>query len=266
MSLNLQEIHQLALSAVDDGRQILKSYFGRLSKVREKERAGLVSEADTISEAKITSVLLKGRPDIPVLGEEASFEKGLDSTKLKPATRWVLDPLDGTTNYVHGFYAYAISLALEWEGKIVYGIVDLPALGTTYHAILGQGAFKNDVKIEVSHRQKLKQALVATGFSSSRKELLHDQVRIFSEIVEMVRGVRRAGSAAYDLCLVAEGVYDAYWETGLQAWDVAAGALLVTEAGGQVTDQAGKEIDIYKGSILATNRLLHQDLLKKMQV
>ena len=266
MSPNLEEIHELALSAVSQGREVLLRYFGQLSKVREKELAGLVSEADIESEKLITKVLLEGLPDVEVLGEESNFASDIDPMKdLRPGTRWILDPLDGTTNYVHGFYVYSISLALEWEGEIIYGIVDAPAMGVTYNAMKGRGAFKNQTPMHVSNRDSLSKSLVATGFNNSRKEILEAQLEIFKHVVGNVRGVRRAGSAAYDLCLVAEGIYDAYWERGLQSWDMAAGALIAQEAGGKVTDYSGQKFSPYQDSIVATNSKVHSSLLSQIQ-
>ena len=266
MSPNLEEIHQLAQSAVSEGREILLRYFGQLSKVREKELAGLVSEADVESEKAIAAVLKQGLPGIEVLGEESSFESDLDPMKsMSPGSRWILDPLDGTTNYVHGFYVYTISLALEWEGELVYGIVDAPAMGVTYHAKKGQGSYKNEDKMSVSDRQSLSQSLVATGFNNSRREILEQQLETFKNVVSDVRGVRRAGSAAYDLCLVAEGIYDAYWERGLQSWDMAAGALIATEAGGKVSDYNGDKFSPYQDSIVACNPNVYQSLLQRIQ-
>ena len=266
MSLNLEEIHQLAQSAVSEGRDILLRYFGQLSKVREKELAGLVSEADVESEKAIAEVLKKGLPGVEVLGEESSFESDLDPMKsMDPGSRWILDPLDGTTNYVHGFYVYTISLALEWEGELVYGIVDAPALNVTYSAKKGEGAFKNEQALKVSDRKSLSNSLVATGFNYSRKEILEQQIETFKHVIQDVRGVRRAGSAAYDLCLVAEGIYDAYWERGLQSWDMAAGALIAAEAGGIVTDYNGDKFLPYQDSIVACNPNVHSTLLQRIQ-
>jgi myo-inositol-1(or 4)-monophosphatase len=275
LSLNLQEIHNVALSAAEAGRAILIDYFGRLSNVREKDLAGLVSEADIHTEEKIEAVLSEAArdqrsPNVSVLGEESSYKNQRDSMGITPGSRWILDPLDGTTNYVHQFMVYGISLALEWQGELVYGLVDMPALKKTYFALKGEGAFCQDYgdevrrTLRVSGRSDLSQALVVTGFANSNKAVLQKQIEAFAKIVTRVRGVRRTGSAAFDLCLVAEGVFDAYWETGLQAWDVAAGALLVSEAGGAVVDPSGKKFDLYSGGILATNGLVDREILEQL--
>jgi len=262
---NLQAIHELAMKSVVEGRKVLDAYFGRLSMVEEKDLAGLVSEADRLAENAIEGVLLRGLPGVPVLGEERSYSEQLDVSRLTGGTRWILDPLDGTTNYIHQFHVFGISLALEWQGDLLYGVVDLPKLGLTYHAVRGQGAFKNGQKIHVSRRETLATSLLATGFANSRKEVLKRQVEVFAHIVDQVRGIRRAGSAAFDLCMVAEGVFDAYWESGLQAWDVAAGALLVSEAGGQVTAIGGEPFQLYSGEIVASNRHIHKPLVEHLK-
>jgi myo-inositol-1(or 4)-monophosphatase len=263
IGLDLNKIHLVARDAVLTGRRILLDYFGRLSKVSEKESAGLVSEADITSEKAITEKLKDAYPEFKVLGEEASFLSGLKSTaSYKAGGQWILDPLDGTTNYVHGYYAYSISLGFEWQGELVYGIIDVPALNTTYWAIKGQGAFKDDKRIQVSQCQGLGQALLATGFASSKPKVLHTQLPIFAEIAAKVRGVRRTGSAAYDLCLVAEGAFDGYWEDDLNAWDIAAGGLIVQEANGIVTSFGGKPFDAHKRTIIAASPNVHRDLLK----
>lgn len=260
-----QEIHQLGIKAVKAGREVLLHYFGRLAKIQDKHLQGLVSEADVESEKAICKVLKDYNADIDILGEEQSFIDNIDPNQsMRPGRRWILDPLDGTTNYIHQFFAYSISLGLEWDGQMHYGIVDLPALNTTYSAGRGQGAFKNEDKIKVSSRKTIGEALVATGFASSNPGIIDEQLEIFSRLVRKVRGVRRAGSAAIDLCLVAEGVFDAYWEKNLKAWDTAAGGLIVQEAGGVVSDYSSAQFNPYQQSILATNSVLHQSFLAEI--
>lgn len=262
---NLQEIHQLGLSAVKGGREVLLRYFGRLAKVQEKHMAGLVSEADLESEKAIGKILSEYRKDVQILGEEQSYIQKTELQKSAPGRRWILDPLDGTTNYVHKLPAYCISLGLEWDGELIYGIIDLPSLGCTYHALRGKGAFKDDNPIKVSERPNLNSSLIATGFSVSRPDYLDEQLLKFGKLLRQVRGVRRVGAAAIDMCLVAEGVYEAYWESKLQPWDTAAGAVIVTEAGGRVTDGAGGSFTPFHDSLIASNGLVHDQLLANLQ-
>lgn len=262
---NLQEIHQLGLAAVKAGREVLLHYFGRLAKVQEKHMAGLVSEADLESEKAIAKVLVGYSRQIEILGEEQSYAEKTQLAGKKPGRRWIVDPLDGTTNYIHKFFAYSISLGLEWDGEMIYGIVDLPSLGFTYHGLRGGGAFKNGETLHVSERPDLKSSLVATGFAVSRPEELDQQLAQFAKILRQVRGVRRAGSAAIDLCLVAEGVYDAYWESNLQPWDTAGGVVILSEAGGKITNGQGQPFSPFHDSLIASNGRIHDQLLQNLQ-
>ena len=266
---NPQEIHQLGLKAAKAGREVLLQYFGRLSNVEEKHLQGLVSEADIESEKAIVAVLKEFSSEIDIMGEEQSFmDDFTPDENIKPGRRWIIDPLDGTTNYVHQFVAYSISIGLEWDGEIIYGIVDLPSFKSHYWAARGEGAYKvtpaSQKKLAVSQRNEMKQALVATGFAASRPDVMVEQLKTFTRLVPHVRGVRRAGSAAIDLCLVAEGVFDAYWEKNLKPWDTAAGCLLVEEAGGCVTNYSGDRYSPFMDSLLATNEKLQPNFLQNL--
>ncbi len=251
------------MAATFEGRQVLLKHFKNLTGVREKPRAGLVSEADLESERVIMGYLKKCYPDIPLFGEEGAFASG--ETQPPGANFWVLDPLDGTTNYVHGFHVFCISLALVLDGRVRLAVVDVPILKDTYHAIAGQGAFKNNILIHVSKTSSMKDSLLATGFFSDDHPALDEQLQIFSRLVYQVRGIRRAGAAAYDLCCVAEGVYDAFWEKNLKPWDTAAGILLVREAGGTAKTYSGSEYEITNDSLIASNQDLLQPILEQLQ-
>ncbi len=252
----------LALEAAQKSREILLGYFGRLSKVSEKEKAGLVSEADVESEKCIQKLFEEKAPETDFLGEEGSFasNKGLiDENSQKPT--WVVDPLDGTTNYVHKFPIYCISIGLEINGEIQVAVIDVPYLKDTYWAIKGKGAYKNGNKINVSTRKNLKESLVATGFYSESSDI-KKEVQLFSTMLENTRAVRRPGAAAYDLCMVAEGVFEVFWEKNLKPWDTAAGSLLVTEAGGKVTNYKGDNFHPNMNSVLATNNQVFDETFK----
>lgn len=243
-----------ALRACRAGREVLLSHFGKLEHVEKKFQAGLVSEADREAEKTITEVLKKSYPRSEVLGEEsAHLGAKVESGRGGPEGRWILDPLDGTTNYIHRFPIFCISLGLEISGRLEIAVIDVPMLNETYTAIRGQGAFVNGQKIRVSETASLEDALLATGFFPEDKPALQEQIRLFSSIVGEVRGIRRAGAAAYDLTQVARGVFDGFWEKNLKPWDVAAGQLLVEEAGGKVVTYEGKPHDPYQTSILAGN-------------
>ncbi len=244
-----------AIKAAKLGREVLMHYFGRLEHIEEKFQAGLVSEADKESERVIFDYLRKNFPEDEFVGEEST----LDSTKIPPAKskgRWIVDPLDGTTNYIHRFPIFCVSIGYEYMGKIQLAVIDVPMLKEVYTAIRGQGAFINGRRMQVSQTKTIKDSLLATGFFGDNEAQLEEQLKIFPPITRECRGVRRAGAAAYDLAQVARGVFDGYWEKGIKAWDAAAGILLVEEAGGKVCTYRGAPYDPYKRSIIATNSYL----------
>lgn len=248
-----------AQSAAGLAAKVLLDYFGRLTKVSEKFQAGLVTEADVASEKVIQAELQRMYP-AQFLGEESS-----GAAKPPWPTEgnwWIVDPLDGTTNYVHRFPIFCISIGLMWQGELVLGLVHVPMLKTTYTATKGGGAFRDGQPIKVSDRSEIRDSLLATGFFRDKPEALREQLDIFKKLVFEARGIRRAGAAAYDLCLVAEGVFDAFWEKSLAPWDTAAGTVLVREAGGMVTDYKGNEYHHNADSILASSKKLFPTILK----
>jgi len=247
--MNLESALKSAQRACQAAREVQLSHFGGPLKVTDKGLEGLVSEADIQSESTITSLLKKDFPDVPVYGEEDVFQKKTALSK----TSWVVDPLDGTTNYIYGLPIYCISIGLQIDGEVVLGVVDVPPWNRQYTAIKGQGAFLNGKPIHVSKRKQISNSVLATGFHPGDKESLSHQIQIFSQLVANSRAVRRAGAAALDLCLVAEGVFDAFWESDLKPWDVAAGSLLVQEAGGVVSTYQGGPFQIEERSIIASS-------------
>jgi len=261
-TLDLKQALSTAQKASQRGREVLLHYFGQLKKVQDKVQAGLVSEADIESEKVIVEELQRGFPDIPVLGEESAYLNKQDQVQ---ATSWVVDPLDGTTNYVHRFPIFCISIGLQWKGELVAGVVDVPVLDKTYTCARGQGAFVNGERLHVSQRAQIKETLLATGFFPDNVGALKEQLKIFSDLVYEARGIRRAGAAAYDLCLVAEGVFDAFWEKNLKPWDTAAGALMVREAGGVAWTYSGDTYTLSQDSILAGNALICPQIVARIQ-
>lgn len=270
--LELDAMLVAAKAAATAGRRVLLEYFGKIKQIESKFQAGLVSEADKETEKEIERVLKEHAPQSDFLGEEMAFSSqnekqlvGLHSqSKMDERGLWIVDPLDGTTNYVHRFPIFCISIGLRLRGEMVLGLVDVPLLNKTYWAIKGRGAFVNGEVIRVSQTDTLKQSLLTTGFFAEIEENLEKQLKTFSKIVRKVRGVRRPGAAAYDLCLVAEGVFDGFWERHLKPWDTAAGFVLVKEAGGQVTTLEGEEYDPFCTSILASNSKLHAVLVEEL--
>lgn len=261
------EVLKKALKAVRAGRESLLSYYGRLNSIEIKEQAGLVSEADREAERIISQALKSIEPSWEFLGEEESFLKGQGYfSSNQKGGRWILDPLDGTTNYIHQFPIFCISLALEFEGQLQLAIIDIPMMNETYTAIRGDGAFLNGRPICVSETQDLKDSLLATGFFAENKPALEEQLHIFADLVKFCRGIRRPGAAAYDLCMVAKGTFDGFWEPNLKPWDVAAGQLLVEEAGGVVVNKSGKRHSPYDQYIVATNKHIASALLNRIQL
>ena len=266
MEKKLDDYLRIAMGAADLSNEILKSYFGRLTQVSEKKLAGLVSEADLASEKAICDYVLGQGIKFDFLGEEESFsEDYLSRVGNKDSQgRWIVDPLDGTTNYIYRLPIYCTSIALEVEGEIVVSVIDVPGLGDRYHAVKGGGAFKNNKPIKVSQRSKLSESLLATGFYSEKDDVLDRQINLFSALMKKSRAIRRLGSAAYDLCLVAEGVFEAFWETNLQPWDTAGGMLLVREAGGLVTGFDTEDYTPFDKSILASNQNIHKEIKSEL--
>jgi len=260
--LDLSQALNSAKRAAAEGRAVLMHYFGQLKKVQEKAHAGLVSEADLESEKVIARVLREDFPEIAFLGEESAFAASQESAQ---PSSWVVDPLDGTTNYVHGFPVFCISIGLQWKGELVAGVIDVPVLDHTYWAATGMGAFRNGDPLRVSSRHKLSEALLATGFFADNTNALQEQLTIFSDLVFEARGIRRPGAAAYDLCMAAEGVFDAYWEPNLKPWDAAAGTVLVREAGGVVWTYEGEPYTLGARTILAGNAPLAQVLRDRIR-
>ncbi len=267
----LQGFLKSAALAAAGAREILLKHYGNLHKVSEKFQAGLVSEADQESEDFIKKLLTEKYPEHRFLGEETGLTTGSSSassfsTKIedKSGYLWMIDPLDGTTNYVHGFPAFCISIGLEIRGTLSVAVVDAPKMGLHFHAIKGGGAFLNGKRIHVSNRVEFKDGLFATGFSS-QDETLEDTFDLLSLIIRGARGVRRAGSAALDLCWVAQGVFDCFWEKNLSPWDTAAGALIAGEAGARVTDLRGAPYDPRTPSILVGTPVIHQQVLQMYQ-
>ncbi|HEX4925104.1 MAG TPA: inositol monophosphatase family protein [Bdellovibrionales bacterium] len=258
--MNLQLALRAALEASAESRKILKSYFGRVLSVDEKPGAGLVSEADRESERIIQSVLSRHLPEAGFLGEEAGFDK-----KSTTGLTWVVDPLDGTHNFVSGFPIYCSSIALVRDGEPVVGVIDAPDLGLTFHACRGQGAFLNERPIRVTNKP-MKHALLCTGFSYHQGKTLDDQVEIFRRFMHRSLGVRRPGAAALDLAWVANGAFGGFWERGLQPWDMAAGIVLVEEAGGLTSDYKGAKLELDSDTVLVGAPHLHREMLEIMNL
>ncbi|MEZ2739266.1 inositol monophosphatase family protein [Comamonas jiangduensis] len=218
-------------------------------RVAQKQVNDFVTEVDQAAERMIIETLLGAYPDHGILGEESGNEFGNKNSDFV----WIIDPLDGTTNFIHGFPVYAVSIALSFKGKIEHAVVYDPSRNDLFTATRGRGAFLNERRIRVSKRTQLKDCLVSTGFPFRPGDNFRAYMRMFSEITQRTAGVRRPGAAALDLAYVAAGFTDGFFETGLSIWDVAAGSLLVTEAGGLVGNFTGEADFLEQAECLAGN-------------
>src|ERR1044071_9539704 len=245
-------VHPMQELAREAG-SLLISYFGKVS-VEYKGDADLVTQADRASEKLIVERIRKQWPDHDLIGEEGSRrETGSDF-------RWYIDPLDGTTNFAHGYPVFCVSLALEYQGQRIAGVVYDPCRDEMFAAEKGGGSFLNGRSIRVSAIAHLKESLVATGFPSHKRHK-NPNIHFYHQITLRSHGVRRAGSAALDLCCVAAGRFYGFWEFNLNPWDTAAGVLIVEEAGGRVSDFGGGPFNIDSRETLASNGLVPQALL-----
>jgi len=236
--------------------RILKDGYGKKQTISYKGAINLVTEMDHCAEAAVIEILEKAFPDHGILTEESKGREGSGSY------RWILDPLDGTTNYAHGYPFFCVSLALEKDGQIVWGIIYDPLRDELFEAAVGMGAMVNGKPLTVSNTRHIQQSFLCTGFPYDMRESREDNLRYFSRFAKIAQAIRRDGSAALDLCYVAMGRFDGFWEMKLNPWDVAAGGLIVTEAGGSVTDFSGDPFTIHGQEILATNGRIHEEMLK----
>jgi myo-inositol-1(or 4)-monophosphatase len=247
---------QIAKKLAHDAGQLALKYQKKGLKVQTKgDHTNMVTDADKACEKLIINTIKKNFPDHEILSEETGKTEGNSEYK------WIVDPIDGTTNFVHGIPIFAISIAVIKAGKPVIGVVEIPALGETFWAKEGQGAFLDKERIHVSKVNKVKDSLLATGFPYERKARYKKNMELMDAFYQPSHGVRRFGSAAIDLCYVATGRFDAYWEYGLKPWDIAAGKIILEEAGGMITNMDGSKLDPKKENFLASNGLLHQEML-----
>lgn len=258
----IEEKNYLALAreAVLRGGAVLRKYWGKLKNVTHKATSiDLVTEADKESEDVILSFIAHHFPEHSILSEEAGLHQDSQNDY-----QWIIDPLDGTTNYTHQYPQVAISLALMRKGEPLLGIVYNPITEEFFQAIKGQGATLNHVSIHVSTIDSINSSLLASGFPYDRRENPDNNYAEFCALTHLSQGVRRGGSAALDLAYVAAGRFDGYWERGIKPWDIAAGKLLVEEAGGTVSSYDKTPLDLYSGRILASNGLIHEALSQEL--
>lgn len=243
------------------GRRLARD-FGEVSElqVSKKGPSDFVSAADLKSEEILVEELNKVRPGYGILAEERGLVEGTDKTH-----RWIIDPLDGTTNFLHAIPHFAITVALERDGELVAGVTHNPISNEIFWTERGKGAFLNDKRLRVAVRKTLGEAVIATGIPFQGKTGHGQFLKELHQISQRVAGVRRFGSAALDMAYVAAGRFDAYWERDLKPWDLAAGRLMVTEAGGKVTAVDGRDFSLDDGSVLASNLDLHPLVLERLK-
>jgi myo-inositol-1(or 4)-monophosphatase len=259
-SQQLQCFLDIASEAALAGGAVLQAYWGKLTEVKEKGRPGdLLTAADKASEEQVLSVIQRHFPDHAILAEE-SGHLGEQTAEFL----WAIDPLDGTTNYAHQYPFFAVSVGLLIQGKPAVGVVFDPFHKDLFRAATGLGATCNRQPIQVSQTSDLSRSLLVTGFAYDRRETSDNNYAEFCHLTHITQGVRRGGAAAIDLAYVACGRLDGFWERGLSPWDMAAGVVLVEEAGGKVTSYDDSPFDVYTGRILATNGQVHQALSREL--
>jgi myo-inositol-1(or 4)-monophosphatase len=254
-----EEFLELGVKAAKEAGELLVEGLGKSRNVSEKSGpSDLVTQYDHAAQDLIASRIKDEYPNHSILAEE---EFNVDGDSVK----WIVDPLDGTTNYIYNYPLFCVSIAVERDGELEVGVVHAPIIEETFTAVKDQGAWLNGDKISVSNKDDFSRSLLSTGFPYDESKV-PAAIETFSRLVRQARGIRRDGAAALDLSFTAMGRFDGFWELGLSTWDIAAGTLIVREAGGVVTDFYGGELDLYDSEgIVASNGEIHGDLLKRLE-
>jgi myo-inositol-1(or 4)-monophosphatase len=258
--MTYDEFARVAQAAAEEAARYLREAVGRRQRVEYKGAIDLVTEADRAVEALVVKRLRTAFPDHLIVGEESSSGRALARPHAGQYA-WYVDPLDGTTNFAHGHPQFSVSIGLARDGELLLGVVVDPLRGETFAGVRGQGATLNGHPIHVSDVADLGAGLLATGLPYDRRDHADYYLDVIKSFVLRAQGIRRAGSAALDLCYLACGRFDGYWEWKLSPWDMAAGVLIVREAGGVVSDFSGGPLDLYGPEILASNGLLHPSMI-----
>lgn len=250
----------VAEAAAREAGKFLKENLGKVKSIEYKAKNSLVTEVDKLSEALISQTIKSRFPSHDILAEEGG------RTEKRSGYLWIIDPLDGTTNYAHTYPIFSVSIALEVEGVVGLGVVYDPMRDELFSAELGKGAYLNGLRIKVSATETVAESLLDTGFTHENEWMVDENLRHFANFIPRAQGVRRDGSAALDFCYVACGRYDGFWELGLNPWDVAAGYLILEEADGRVTDFSGGKFDIYGKETLGTNGVIHDEMIRVLSL
>ena len=252
----LDTLLSVATDAARQGGTVLEQCIRDGFRIEHKQIINLVTNADHQAEQRIIDIIHAAFPTHSVLAEERGLTEQLPSRY-----KWVIDPLDGTTNFAHGFPAYCVSIGVECDGRGIIGVVHDPTRDELFAAQIGHGAYLNGSPISVSPTKDLNQALLVTGFAYNIRETTNNNLNHFSRFALRVQGLRRTGTAALDLCYVAAGRFDGFWEVALNPWDMAAGVVILQESGGRVTNFAGHPHSIYGKELVASNGFIHQAML-----
>ncbi len=261
MRSTMNEIKKTLEKAILEGGRILSKAFQKPKIIQYKGTANLVTKTDKAAERRIIEIIKRNFPSHSILAEESA---NFGPTNESPY-RWIIDPIDGTTNFAHGLPIASVSIGFESHGIVTLGCVWNPFLKEFFWAEKGKGASLNDKRIHVSKISRLAQSLLVTGFPYDRTIRAQEYLKVVGAFMKISHGVRRLGSASLDLCYVACGRFDGYWESKLMAWDQAAGYLIAKEAGARVTDFRGKPFSIYRPQVLATNGKIHGEMLKTLK-
>jgi myo-inositol-1(or 4)-monophosphatase len=254
-SIRNLEFMEVAIKAALEAGGVLRRSLGRVREIAYKGENNLVTEVDRLSENTVIGIIKASFPSHGIFAEE----RGKSSSESD--FLWIIDPLDGTTNYAHTYPVFSVSIALQIKGTLVLGVVYDPLREELFSAELGSGAYLNERSIKVSAVRTVKESLLCTGFTHENEWMVEENLIHFANFIKRAQAVRRDGSAALDLCYVACGRYDGFWELGLNPWDTAAGSLILKEAGGKITDFNGREFSIYSEELLATNGIIHKEML-----
>jgi myo-inositol-1(or 4)-monophosphatase len=234
---------------------LLMEKFTRSLEIQYKGDINLVTEADKLSESLIIESIRENFPDHGILSEESP------AIRENSPIRWIIDPLDGTTNYAHGYPVFCISIAVEEEGKVILGVIYDPTRRDTFVATCGKGAYLNGARLRVSETNTLTRSLLATGFPYDIRVSRDNNLNYFSQMAKEVQAIRRAGAAALDIAYVAAGRFDGFWELKLMPWDMAAGCLIAEEAGGKVTDITGGSWSVRSPHVVVSNDRIHKQMI-----
>ena len=256
----MKELLDIATYASQKGGEVLMNFYGEIDMIKSKSTKGdLVTNADLEAEKIVIEILKKETPTIAILAEESGGK--LQKEKLT----WCIDPLDGTTNFAHGYPLFATSIGLVWNGNPILGSINIPYLKETYTGSPANGSFCNEKKISSSNTKKLIDSLLCTGFAYDRHIRLDNNYAEFCWLTDKCRGVRRGGAAAVDLAFIAAGKLDGYWERGLAIWDLAAGVAIAENAGAFISDYQAKTFDINTGRVIASSIGIKDELINELQ-